>query len=49
VKVKPRDSYQLGATIEDDDELYPQCMPPNTSKEEAFRDPDNRTIVNCEE
>jgi len=47
--VKPRDSYQLGAPIEDDDELYPQCMPLNISKQEAFRDPDNWAIVNHEE
>ena len=36
VRVKPRDSYHLGATMADDDELHPQCMPSNISKEDAF-------------
>jgi len=49
VKVKPKDSYHLEATIANDDELYPQCMPSNISKEDAFRDPANWATVNCEE
>jgi len=41
--MKPRDSYQLGANMtvdddDDDDESYPQCAPPNMSKEDEFRD-----------
>ena len=49
VRVKPRDSYQLGSLMVDEDELYPQCMPPNISKEDAFRDPINWDTVGCEE
>ena len=32
-----------------DDELYPQCMPPNISKKDAFRDPVNWDTVDYEE
>ena len=47
MRVKLRDSYQLGATMANEDELYPQCIPPNISKEDAFRDPVNWDTVNC--
>ena len=49
MRVKPRDSYQLGSTMVDEDELYPQCMPANISKEDALRDPINWDTVDCEE
>jgi len=49
VRVNPRDNYQLGSTMADDDELYPQCMPPNISKEDELRDPTNCAIASSEE
>ena len=49
MRVKPRDSYPLAATIADEDELYPQCMPPNISKVDAFRDLINEDTVDCDE
>ena len=49
VRVNPRDNYQLGATMADEDESYPLCMPPNISKEDAFRDPINYDTVDREE
>ena len=47
--MKPRDSNQLGATMANEDELYSQYMPPNISKDDAFRDPVNWDTVDCEE
>ena len=44
ITVKPRDAYHLGA-LPDDDELYPQCMAPNISMEDEFRDPVNWDMV----
>ena len=37
IRVKPRDTYHLGS-LRADDELYPQCMPPNIYKEDGYRD-----------
>jgi len=49
VRIKPRDTYQLGETMADDEKLYPQYMPSNISKEDAFRDPANWATIDCEE
>ena len=35
--------------MEDDDELYPQCFPPNITKENGFRDLVNQATIDCEE
>jgi len=44
IRVKPRDTYQLGS-LQADEELYPQCMPPNICNEDAYRDPKNWATV----
>jgi len=49
VKVKPRDSYHMGATMEDDDdELHPLSKPSNIAKEDEFSDPVNWAAISEE-
>ena len=44
IRVKPRDTYRLGS-LQADEELYPQCMPPNICNEDGYRDPKNWATV----
>ena len=47
IRVKPRDTYLLGS-VEVNDELYPQCIPPNILNEDEYRNLTNWATVNEE-